>query len=69
MVNKVILAGIFILAILLILGCSVTSLHCGDDGDSSFVKLTSTSETLNKEAPNLTKLCAFAYEVKNETSP
>ncbi len=44
------------------MGCSVTSLHCGVDGDSSFVQLNSTPNTLAQNARIMAELCAFAYE-------
>lgn len=46
---------------LLTMGCSVTSLQCGTDGDSSFVNLTSTPKVLSQNARNMADLCSFAY--------
>ncbi len=57
---KKITAAILIAALM---GCSVTSLQCGVDGDSSYVSLTSTSSTISQNSRNLGELCGFAYEV------
>ncbi len=60
------------LAVLLLalMGCSVTSLQCGVDGDSSFVNLNSTPTTISQNSRNLAELCGFAYEEpSNATTP
>ncbi len=57
-------AGLAVLAILLTMGCSVTSLQCGVDGDSSFVNLNTTPKVLSQNARTMGELCSFAYEVK-----
>ncbi len=46
-----------------LMGCSVTSLQCGVDGDSSFVNLNSTPATISQNSRNMAELCGFAYEV------
>ncbi len=49
--------------------CSVTSLQCGTDGESSFVTLNSTPKVLSQNARNMAMLCSFAYsEEQNETT-
>lgn len=45
-----------------VMGCSVTSLQCGVDGDSSYVNLNTTPKILSQNARNMATLCAFAYE-------
>ncbi len=60
-IKKIILTGVLTLTSAL-MGCSVTSLHCGVDGDSSFVQLHSTPNTLAQNARIMAELCAFAYE-------
>ncbi len=49
---------------LTIMGCSVTSLQCGTDGDSSFVNLNTTPKVLSQNAREMGKLCAFVYDEK-----
>jgi len=49
---------------LALMGCSVTSLQCGVDGDSSFVNLNSTPATISQNSRNLAELCGFAYEAE-----
>ncbi len=44
------------------MGCSVTSLQCGTDGDSSFVNLNTTPQTLSQNSRELARLCAFVYQ-------
>ncbi len=44
------------------MGCSVTSLQCGVDGDSSYVNLQSTPTIISQNSRNLAELCGFAYE-------
>ncbi len=49
--------------------CSVTSLQCSTDGDSSHVSLNTTPKVLSQNARNMALLCAFAYnEDSNETT-
>ncbi len=43
-------------------GCSVTSLQCGVDGDSSFVNLNTAPNVLSQNARNMAELCSFAHE-------
>jgi len=52
-----------ILAVLfpLLMGCSVTSLQCGTDGDSSYVNLNSTPSTISQNSRNLAELCSFGF--------
>jgi len=47
---------------LLAMGCSVTSLQCGVDGDSSFVNLNTSPATLSQTSRQMAELCGFAYE-------
>jgi len=42
--------------------CSVTSLQCGTDGDSSFVNLNTTPKVLSQNTRNMAELCSFAYD-------
>jgi hypothetical protein len=53
-----------LLAVILLplMGCSVTSLQCGTDGDSSFVNLNTTPKVLSQNAREMAKLCAFVYD-------
>ncbi len=44
------------------MGCSVTSLQCGVDGDSSFVNLNTAPKILSQNARNMAELCSFAYD-------
>lgn len=44
-----------------LMGCSVTSLQCGVDGDSSFVNLNTAPKILSQNARNMAELCSFAY--------
>ncbi len=44
------------------MGCSVTSLQCGVDGDSSFVNLQTNNQVISHSARNMAELCSFAYE-------
>lgn len=59
---------ILILPVILLatMGCSVTSLQCGTDGDSSFVNLNTTPKVLSQNAREMAKLCSFVYK-KEET--
>ena len=47
---------------LALMGCSVTSLQCGVDGDSSFVNLNTSPQVLSQTSRQMSELCAFAYE-------
>ncbi len=51
-----------VLFFLTLVGCSVTSLQCGVDGDSSFVNLNTTPAQLSQNSRNMAELCSFAYE-------
>ncbi len=55
-----ILAPVALLA--LMMGCSVTSLQCGTDGDSSYINLNTTPKVLSQNARTMAELCSFAYE-------
>jgi hypothetical protein len=46
----------------LLMGCSVTSLQCGTDGDSSFINLNTTPKLLSQNARTMAELCSFAYD-------
>jgi hypothetical protein len=62
---KVFIWTILVLAFLgLVTGCSVTTLRCGIDGDSSFVDLTSAPQDISANSRNYAQLCGFAYEVE-----
>ncbi len=50
------------------MGCAVTSLQCGTDGDSSFVNLNTTPSNLSQNTREMKELCSFAYEAQNETT-
>jgi len=50
------------LAFTSLMGCSVTSLQCGVDGDSSFVNLNTTPKVLSQNARNMAELCGFSYD-------
>lgn len=43
-------------------GCSATSLRCSVDGDSSFVELINIPQDLGGQSRHFKELCAFAYE-------
>lgn len=64
MLQKLITAGILFTALM---GCSVTSLQCGVDGDSSYVNLNSTPSTISQNSRNLAELCSFAYDEAAKT--
>ncbi len=49
------------------MGCSVTSLQCGVDGDSSFVNLNTAPKILSQNARNMATLCSFAYDLEVPT--
>jgi len=54
-----------ILAVLIpaaLMGCSVTSLQCGVDGDSSFVNLNTTPAQFSQTARTMAELCSFNYQ-------
>jgi len=59
MTNRVIS---LVIALLALMGCSVTSLQCGVDGDSSFVNLSTTPQVLSQTSRQMGELCGFAYE-------
>ncbi len=58
---KLLLVNLFGLALM---GCSVTSLQCGVDGDSSFVNLNTTPQNLSQNTRQMAELCSFAYDEK-----
>ncbi len=43
-------------------GCSVTSLQCSTDGDSSYVNLQTTPKVISQNARSMADLCSFAYD-------
>ncbi len=51
-----------LLAAILLTGCSVSSLRCGTDGDSSFVDLTNIPQDISSQSRYFGELCGFAYE-------
>jgi len=58
---KIILLNL-LAALTMIGACSVTSLQCGTDGDSSFVNLNTTPKVLSQNTRNMAELCSFAYD-------
>ncbi len=54
--------------LLALMGCSVTSLQCGVDGDSSFVNLNTTPQQISQSSRQMAELCGFAYEAENEAT-
>ena len=44
-----------------LMGCSVTSLQCAVDGDSSFVNVQTNSQVLGLQSRNMAELCSFNY--------
>ena len=53
---------VFITSLVLLSGCSATSLRCGVDGDSSFVELYNFPQNMTRETQRMAELCGFAYE-------
>ena len=43
-------------------GCSLSTLRCGTDGDSSFVDLVNVPQDISSQSRYLGELCGFAYE-------
>ena len=50
------------LVFMLASGCSVTTLRCSTDGDSSFVELINLPQDIGGQSRHFKELCAFAYE-------
>ena len=48
--------------LVLISGCSATSLRCSTDGDSSYVELYNIPTNVSQNIRAYTEVCAFAYE-------
>ncbi len=48
--------------ILVLAGCSAASLRCGVDGESSFVELAGTPQSMSQNMRAMGELCGFAYE-------
>ncbi len=65
-IMKILALAVAVLLLALLMGCSVTSLSCGVDGDSSFVNLNATPKTLSQNTRNMAELCGFAYEEKTD---
>jgi len=61
------MATILLAAILVgsLMGCSVTSLRCGVDGDSSYVELVSSPQSISQNSRTLAELCSFSYQEEN----
>ncbi len=57
---------LLVMSSLALMGCSVTSLQCGVDGDSSYVNLNTTPQVLSQNARNLAQLCSFVYDEPKE---
>jgi hypothetical protein len=54
---------LFPLALVVVLsGCSATSLRCGVDGESSFVELYGAPQHMSQNTRQFAELCGFAYE-------
>jgi len=64
-VKQIIRKALITLGPLALMGCSVTSLQCGVDGDSSFVNLNTTPQVLAQNARTMGELCSFAYDQEN----
>jgi hypothetical protein len=62
-VKKLIL---FPLALVVLSGCSATSLRCGVDGESSFVELYGAPQHMSQNTRQFGELCGFAYEKSDE---
>ena len=54
--------NLLLVPFLALMGCSVTSLQCGVDGDSSFVNLNTTPANISQNTRQMSELCGFAYE-------
>ncbi len=50
--------------ILILSGCSVTTLRCGVANDESYVELINLPQDITSQARNFKDLCGFAYEVE-----
>lgn len=57
---SIMLAGLGLAALS---GCSVSSLRCGTDGDSSYVELQSNLPTA-RQARDFERLCGFVYDTE-----
>ncbi len=53
--------SVFII-IIIMYGCSATSLRCAVDGDSSYVELYNIPQNFSQNVRAYGELCAFAYE-------
>ncbi len=53
-----------LLAIIILSGCSVTTLRCGIADDESYVELINLPQDISAQARHFTDLCGFAYEVE-----
>ncbi len=42
--------------------CSVSTLRCGTDGESSFVDLVNVPQDISSQVRYFTELCAFGFE-------
>lgn len=51
-----------ILLMVMISGCSATSLRCSVDGDSSYVELYNLPQNVSQNIRAYTEVCAFAYD-------
>lgn len=49
------------LALVVLSGCSATSLRCGVDGESSFVELYGAPQHMSQNTRQFGELCGFAY--------
>lgn len=57
---------LFVLLLVVLGGCSATSLRCGVDGDSSFVELANLPQDLSTTVRYYKDLCGFAYQAEPE---
>ena len=53
---------------MLISGCSVTTLRCGISDDASYVELISVPTDLSSSSRYFAELCGFAYEEESNGS-
>jgi len=54
--------GLLIALAIALGGCSLSSLRCGTDGESSYVDLTNVPQDMSSNSRYYAGLCSFAYE-------
>ncbi len=62
---KKILLLVIVLSSCAVVGCSVTSLQCGVDGDSSYVDLATTTKSISTTGRQMSELCGFTNQEKS----